>query len=116
MDAIAGGPAIAIARQVGELDAVIGEHSVKPVRYSGDQGFEEAHGSWPIGLLVQLDEGELGGSVDRHEEVELAFLGANLGDIDVEVADRVGLELALVRCVAIDLRQPRDAVALQAAM
>jgi hypothetical protein len=31
----------------------------------------------------------------------------HLGDIDVEIADWVGLELALVRFVAIDLRQPR---------
>jgi len=30
---------------------------------------------------MQRDEGDLGGAVDRHEEVELAFLGANLGDI-----------------------------------
>ena len=62
VDPIAGGPAIAVLRQVGELDAVIGEHGVKPVRYGSDQGFEEAHGGRPIGLLVQLDKGELGGS------------------------------------------------------
>ena len=61
-------------------------------------------------------EGELGGPVDGHEEIELAFLGAHLGDVDVEVADRVALERLLGRLVAVDLRQPADAVALEAAM
>jgi hypothetical protein len=41
---------------------------------------------------VQLGKGELGGAVDGNEEVELALLGPHLGDVDVEVADRVGLE------------------------
>jgi len=59
VDTISGGPAIAIARQVGELDAVIREHGVKPVRRGGDQGFQEAHGGRPIGLLVQLDKANL---------------------------------------------------------
>ena len=42
--------------------------------------------------------------------------GPNFGDVDMEVADRIGLELALGRRFAFDLRQARDAVALQAAM
>ena len=42
--------------------------------------------------------------------------GPNFGDVDMEVADRIGLELALRRRFAFDLRQARDAVALQAAM
>ena len=65
---------------------------------------------------MQFDEGELGGAVDGHEQVELAFGGLHLGDVDVEVADRVALELLLGRLVAFDLRQAADAVALQAAM
>jgi hypothetical protein len=57
------------------------------------------------GLLVQLDEGELGGSVDGVEQVELALLRPNLGDVDVKVADRIALEFAPVRFVAVDLRK-----------
>jgi hypothetical protein len=41
---------------------------------------------------VQFSKGELGGAVDRYEEIQLAFLGAYLGNVDVEEADRVGLE------------------------
>ena len=29
------------------------------------------------------------------EEVELALRGSNLGDVDMKIADRIGLELAL---------------------
>ena len=44
-------------------------------------------------LLVQFDESELRGSVDRDDEIELALRGSNLGDVYMEIADRVGLEL-----------------------
>jgi len=65
---------------------------------------------------VQLDEGELGGAVDRDEQVELALLGADLGDVDMEVADGVGLELAPVRLVAFDSGKLWDTMSLEAAM
>ncbi len=65
---------------------------------------------------MQLDEGELRGAVDSHEQMELALLGSDLGDVDMEVADRVALELALVGLAAVKLRQPADPMALKAAM
>jgi hypothetical protein len=46
-----------------------------------------------------------------NEEVELALLGPDLGYVDVEVADRVGLEALADRFVALGLGQARDAVA-----
>ena len=75
--------------------------------YSGDGGG---------GLLMQFDEGELRGAVDGDEHVQLALLGPHLGDVDVEVADRIGLELLLRRLVAFDIGQAADAVALQTAV
>jgi hypothetical protein len=65
---------------------------------------------------MQLDEGELGRAVDRDKQIEPALLGADLGDVDMEVADRIALELALLGLVAVDLRQPADLVPLKAAM
>lgn len=67
-------------------------------------------------LLVQLGEGELRGPIDGDEEIEPALRGADLGDVNVEVAERVGLELALYALAVLDVRQPRDAVPLQAAV
>ena len=54
---------------------------------------------------MQLGEGQLRGPIDGDKEVEPALRGAYFGDVDVEVADRVGLELALGRGLAFDLRQ-----------
>src|SRR4051812_43988458 len=87
---------------------------------SAGHGFEETTeevGRDPRrGFLVQLDEGELRSAVDGDEQVELALLGPDLGDVDMEVADRVALELAPIGLVAVDLRQPADPMTLKAAM
>ena len=55
-------------------------------------------------------------SVDGYEEVEPSLLGANFGDIDVEVTDGIGLELALPGLAVFDVRQPRDVVARETAV
>jgi hypothetical protein len=67
-------------------------------------------------LLMQFDEDELRGPIDRDEEMELSLSGSNLGDVDMEISDRVSLELALGRSFAFDLWQPRDSMTLQAPM
>jgi len=38
------------------------------------------------------------------DQAQLALLGTHLGNVDVEVADRIALELLLVRLVAFDIR------------
>jgi hypothetical protein len=52
---------------------------------------------------VELGKGELRGPVNGHEEVELALRGPDLGNVDVEVADRVGLEALAGGLVAVGL-------------
>src|SRR4051794_30422830 len=59
-------------------------------------------------IIGKLDEGELRSSVDRHEEVELSLGGLHFGDVDVEEADRIRLELFLCRLVAFDLSKTAD--------
>src|SRR5262245_56478917 len=49
-------------------------------------------------------------------EVELAFGGLDLGDVDVEIANRISLEPFLRGPIAFDLRQSADAVSLEAAV
>lgn len=48
--------------------------------------------------------------------MQLALLGSHLGNVDVELADRIALELLLRRLVSVDFGEPADAVALQATM
>jgi hypothetical protein len=65
---------------------------------------------------MQLDEGELGCAVDGDQEIELALFGSDLGDVDVEEANRVALEPGALGLVAAGVGQARYAVPLEAAM
>ena len=60
--------------------------------------------------------GELACSIDGHEEIELAFSRLHLGDVDVEVADRVALEFLPALLLAVDTWQARNVVALEQAV
>jgi hypothetical protein len=99
-----------------ELDAVVGQHRVDLVGNGLDQGFQEGRCRRPSRLLDQLNECELAGPIDCHIEVQLPFGGLNLRDVDVEVADRVRLELPPGRLVAVGVGQPGDAVTLETAV
>jgi hypothetical protein len=50
---------------------------------------------------MKLDEGEFAHPIDSDEHVELAFGGLHLGDIDMEEADRIALELGLGSLLAL---------------
>jgi hypothetical protein len=79
-----------------------------PVGDSLDEAAQEVRGRVARHLLVQFDEGEFGGPVDRDDEIEPALSGSNLGDVDMELADRIGLELALRRGFAFDPEAERS--------
>lgn len=75
------------------MGVVVGQHRVDLVRNRGNEMPEEV-GSRPAGhLFVQFDKGELGRAIDGDQQVELALLGPNFGDVDGEEADRVGFEM-----------------------
>jgi hypothetical protein len=63
---------------------------------------------------LQFDEGELRGAVDRDDQIGLALSGSDLREVDMEIADRIELEVALRRGFAFDLQQARDPGALKA--
>lgn len=108
-----GGWTRSVLGQVSELDAAVGEHGVDFVGGSLDEVVEESHGGGNGRLLHQPSEGVLRGAVRSHEEVELALLSADLGNVDVEVADPIGLERLLGGLVTGDLGQAADPMALQ---
>ena len=58
--------------------------------------------------------GKLAGAVDGDKRLELAFFGMYFGNINVEGADRIGLELFLLRLVTFHSRQAADTVPLKA--
>ena len=97
------------------MDAIVGEHDLDPVGHGGDKGLQVGARGRRI-CFVDDERPRLGGAVDRDEEIELALRRLHFGDVDVEEADRIGLELALGRSFAFDLRQPRDSMTLEATM
>src|SRR6266567_388728 len=106
----------AIAARLGEVRAIVGQDGVDFVGNGFDKGSEEVCGDPPRRLLVQLGEGELRGPVDGYEEIELAFLGTNFGNVDVKVADGIILEPAFLGLGVFHLWKPGDVVALKTAM
>jgi hypothetical protein len=64
----------------------------------------------------ELSDRELGSAIDGDEEIEFALRGLHFGDVNMEEADRIGLELPPRLFVAFHLGQSADAVALEAAM
>jgi hypothetical protein len=57
--------------QVGELDAVVGEHDLDPVGHGGDKSLQEGARGLCIGLMDELSDRELEGAVDGDQEIEL---------------------------------------------
>jgi len=82
-----------LAGGIGEVGSVVGEDGMDPVGDGLDEAAQEVGGDATRHFFMQFDEGELRGSVDRDYEIELALRGSDLGDVNMEIADRVSLEL-----------------------
>lgn len=108
-----GGGRSGIARG-GEVSAVVGEDGVDAVRKGSDQLFEELRRRAAVGLGDESCKGEFGSAVDGDEKEELAFCGANFGEIDMEIADGVGLELLAGWAGGVEVWQTANAVTLKA--
>ncbi len=87
---------VLVTHPVAELDAVIGQHDVDAVGHSQDQVAQKLRRLHLPGTFHKADEGGLVRTIDCHEQAQLALFSADLGQIDVEVADRVVGEAILV--------------------
>lgn len=90
---------VSIAGLLRELDADIREDRVDAIGDNFEQMLQELPCGLAICLVYQLRNRKLAGPVNADEEVELAFDRLDLGDVDVEEADRVALELLTLRLV-----------------
>ena len=108
----------------------VGEHRVDCVGNGIDQTAKTVS-SIPSGdPLMQFGEGELAGAIDSHKHGQLALLGPHLGDIDVEIANRIRLERSAEQTIhwivcssgsnlrfrSLDVWQTADVMTLQQAM
>jgi hypothetical protein len=105
-----------VLRQVGELDSVVGEYGVDAIRNCFDERFEEHRGVPRICFFDEFDHSEPRRSIDGHKQAEFTFGGSHLSQVDVEEADRIGVELLPSRRVVLDFGQAADAVTLQTTM
>ncbi len=71
---------VTVARLVGELDAIVGQDRVDPVRHRFQQVLKELPRRSPVSLVDELGDREFTRAVDADEEVEFAFGCLNLGD------------------------------------
>lgn len=113
---LAGCDAVAIAGLLSELGSIVGENCVDLVGYCLKQVLQDLPSCLAIGFLYELGHRELAGSVNRDKEIELAFLGPDLCDVDMEITNGAALERLPLGLVAFDVRQPRSAMPLQTTM
>jgi len=108
--------AVTVPGLFSEVDAIICKNGVYPVRHRLQQMLQELPGCFAIGFLDQLGDRELAGPVNGDKEIKLAFLGPDFSNVDMEISDRVTLELLALRFVAFNVRQTRYPMPLKAAM
>ena len=79
----------------GKVDAIVCKDRVDLVRHGGDEVAQEVGSRSSRGFLMQFDGSEFRGAVDCDEEMKFPLLGADLCDVDMKEADRIGLEFLL---------------------
>ena len=89
---------------IDELDAIVGQDGVDLVGHCLDQRLEEGRGCEFGGFAIDPGEHELGGAIHSDKQKAFAALEAQLGDVDMEVADLVLLER--LGLFTVRLRQP----------
>lgn len=88
-----------------DLNAVVGQAAVDPAGHGLKHVLTELPGSLSICGGNEVSDGEHGRPVESHEEKELALGSLHLGNVDVEEADGVALELLPPGLVAFHIRQ-----------
>ena len=96
---------IAITGLVSELDPIVGQNGMDPIRNDAQEIFEEFPGRLPIGFLDQLCDSEFACPVNRHEEIQPAFSGLDFRYVEMKKTNWVALEALASGLVSLDVRQ-----------
>lgn len=103
-------------RLMGKLRAVVGQDGMNLVGHGFDEPAQKSASGLAFRALMQLGEDKLGCSINGDKEIELAFIGAHMTDVQVKVADGICFEAFFLGCFAFGCGQPVDAMALEAAI
>ncbi len=104
--------AVSVPGLLCELDSVVGQDGVDLIGHRFEHVLQELPSRLSVSRVNELGDSELGRPVDADEEVKPALGGLHLGNVDVEEADGIALELLALGFVALDIRQARDAMTL----
>ncbi len=83
---------VAVPGLLSELDAVIGENGVDPLKDGFQQMLEELPGRLSVSRCNELSDREFGRSVIAHREIKLTFNRPHLGNVDMEEPDEERLD------------------------
>lgn len=86
---------------LGKLDAVVGQDRVDRIGNLNNQISEEITSDNAYCMLVWLDVGKLRCPVEGNQQLQSAFIARQLGDIDVEVDERIRLEFLLLGLIVL---------------
>jgi hypothetical protein len=109
-----GADGVAVSWLLGELDAVIHKNGADLIGHSLKHVLHKLPSSVPVSSFNELGHSEIAGSAGSHEEIELAFSGSHLGDVEMEEPDGVAFELLASWFALFNIQQARNAVPLQA--
>jgi hypothetical protein len=84
------------------------------IRHGLKHVLQELPSCLPVCLVDELGHRKLACAVNADEQKQLPLSGLQLGDVDMKEADGVAFELLSLRPVTLHVRQPRNAVSLQA--
>ena len=107
---------VSVLGQVGKGHAVVSQYGVDLVGKGFDHAARKVCTVHLAHVIPELDIGELGDPVNGQEHIELALGQAQLGNVDVYVADLSGRKLASPSSFDIARWQPRDAMPLKASV
>lgn len=107
---------LSVFQQVGELDAVIGEHGVNAIRTASTSVSRKAEAARISARSTSSTTANFDVRSDGYKQVELSFAYFNLGQANVEEAFWIGVVLLPARLVPLDLRQTADAMSLHKSM
>ena len=74
---------------VRKLNAIVGQDDLNGIRYGFDEIPRERCRVHLSRFVMEFNEDKFRGSVNGHEHIELAVLGAHFGDVDMKIANRI---------------------------
>lgn len=105
-----------VLRQISVPDIIVGQEGRSRSGHGFARGIKNGVDGLRVGPLDQVAKGELECPVDRHGQVKFAYIPSDLGNIRIELAGPVDLQLLPGRFVPFQIGLAVDPVMLKTTM